>query len=260
MNEFVPTRIVDRNGKITTVHKRSVISEKGRTKLEKVVLTDPATKESEALFAAVDKRLIEMGLAYGTNRRPELLGCSHTMPKEQLQQTLRLLDSYLAGQLLVDKIQRQNTRFKPERFKQWLSSMDRIASSLTELNDYYGDVERCGKYTLDMVSESIMGVLELKDSNETAGAFTDEQTDGLVMMTLLVRKLKGAGLRDNSYNAMYDDHTEHRTTAVMDLYLRHPESLDRIEEIADTEGITRFTQLEQIMDEEHPTALISGVL
>jgi hypothetical protein len=259
MNELVPTRIVDRNGKITTVHKRTMLAPSGRTRLEKVVLTDPATKECEALFAAVDKRLIEMGLGFGTNRRSGLLGCSHTMPKEQLQQTLRLLNSYLADQLLVDHIQRQNTRFSEQRFGQWLAVMDRTTSALTEMNDY-GDVARSPKYTLSAVSEAIMGVMALKENNEVARDFTDEQVDGLVMTTLVVRHLRGTGLRINSYSDVYDDHTEHHTTAVMDLYLRHPESLDHIEGIADTEGIVRFTELEQIMDEQHPTALISGVL
>jgi hypothetical protein len=259
MTELVPTRIVDRNGKITTVHKRTLLGPSGRTRLESVVLTDPATKECEVLFAAVDKRLIEMGFGFGNNRRSELLGCSHTMQKEQLQQTLRLLNSYLADQLLVDHIQRQNTRFSERRFNQWLAAMDRTTSALTELNDY-GDVARSPKYTLSAVSEAIMGVLALKENNEVARGFTDEQVDGLVMTTLVVRKLRGSGLRIDSYSDVYDDYTEHRTTAVMDLYLRHPESLDRIEEIADTEGIVRFTELEQIMDEQHPTALISGVL
>lgn len=259
MSELLPTRIVDRNGKITTVHKKSVVSSKGRTKLEKVVLLDPETQECERLFAAINKKLTQMGLTFGSNRHPEILGSSNTMPKEQLQQTLRLLDSYLSGQLLVNKIESQHTRLNDERFRQWLSGMDRITGPLTEMNEY-GDVARFTRYSLDVVSETIMGVIKLKERNQQARDFTEQQTDDLIMMTLYTCQLSGNGLQAMTYSAVYDDHLEHTTTAVMDLYLRHPESLERVEWIVDSEGITRFAELEDLLDGEHAPALVSGAL
>lgn len=266
MSDLIPTRIVDRNGKITTVHKRQVVSSSGRKKLETVVLVDPETRECEKLQDQINSRLRQMGLAL-PSRPPETLGSARTMPKEQLHQTLRLLHSYLGKQSLVDKIDAQHFRLNAERFGQWLSGMDRITARITESNERSdageskrGNAEGFDRYSLDVVSETVMGVVKLKEKNQKAREFTDQQSDDLVMMTLYACKLKGNDLQSMTYSAFFGDHLEHSQPTVMDFYLRHPESLDRVREIVDSEDVKRFAELEDLINGESSPAMVSGVL
>jgi hypothetical protein len=187
-DELVPTRVVDKNGRMMTVHKRAS-SLSGKPSLIPAIKT-PEPESIESIVSGYINRL--------KDRSKELSGETVRFPKyklnqEQLQLAADLIDNPHAGKFMPFIIKDQMHSLQSEVLTSWLGVMNRQFTSVmrsgllgsSEVNEKIASEHIGAIPSIQYSHRHHMGFTEAAYIEmDPANRFTPEQERNVVMVTI----------------------------------------------------------------------------
>lgn len=243
MRETAPTRIVDRNGKITTVHKRP------DNALEKSFpgIPAPVTQPVVVDIIRQKRERIESVLQYlSTPENKVSLQSLGSMSLDQFESTATLLDSH-PSRSLVDMIETRSIVHQAG-FTKWLKGMAAIATNSTiEVSPTLGD--------------TVAGIVELQDNCGVYSDLTSDQYCALARLSIAASEPEvDFGLQRHARSA-YGRITQQPDADLLEFVLYQTEDIvARATEEIERKNLTRKSELEAFLEGDLPTAMVSGVL
>lgn len=263
-DELIPTRVVDKNGRMMTVHKRAS-SLSGKPALIPAIKT-PESESIESIVSGYIKRL--------RDRSKELSGETVRFPKyklnqEQLRLAADLIDNPHAGKFMPSIIKDRMDSLQSEVLTSWLGVMNRQFTSVMR-SGLLGSSEMSEK----MASEHIgalpsihygyrrnMGFADAPYiETDAAKMFTPEQERNIVILTIAAWGTELEGQRASNAGRFGPIRMIHNNELVDFAVNSTWEEVARACVLLKQGGITRVSELEALVANDVVTPVAEGWL
>lgn len=263
-DELVPTRVVDKNGRMMTVHKRAS-SLSGKPALIPAIKT-PEPESIESIVSGYIKRL--------KDRSKELSGETVRFPKyklnqEQLQLAADLIDNPNAGKFMPFIIKGRMDSLQSEVLTSWLGVMNRQFTSVmrsgllgsSDLNEKIASEYIGGIPAIQYSHRHHMGFTEAAYIEmDPANRFTPEQERNVVMVTIAAWESDMEGQRA-AYTGRFGPIREIHNNDLMTFAVNSTwEEVSAACVLLKKGGITRASELEAMLQGDVVIPVASGWL
>ena len=264
-SELVPTRVMDKNGRIMTVHKRAT-SLSGKS----TVIPAIKTPESESLEDAAAGYVSRI-----KTRSRELDGKGFTLPiykltQEQLRLAAELIDNPDAGRSMPFMIDTHMKQLGTEPLTAWLTMMNRHYSDVIhsgflvrrngfeeqEASEYIGAIPRTEYAYYRRRGLTYSQYIDFDEDQK----FSPEQELNIALITLAAWSSDLEGRRDSS-NGMYGSTRSIDNSEMMDFAIQSTrEQVEAACHVLKNGGATRFSEIIAIIDNEVAIPVAEGWL
>lgn len=241
MSKLTPTVVTDKNGRITTVHKKADDSAAKAPMFPPPIQLDNRVERRNNVLARIELILDSVpapaiGVSITTTDR---------MSVEQLEAVEQLLDS-APSRLMANMIETRSVA--QQGFLMWLKQMKDITTNTTM------------EITPDL-GNAVAGVMELQEALGSQVSLSKEQVRALTQLSVVASDPEVDFNLPRFARSSYGRIVQHPDAYMSDLVMNHDEATvaRAIDEIKH-KRITRRSELDAFLEGELPSAMVSGVL
>lgn len=244
MSKLIPTVVTDKNGRTTTVHKKSDTgSGKAKNGIPALVKKKPVGLDN---IHQMQDRIDSALQSISTPTDKMTLRCLKGMSLEMLESTDGMM-SARPSRVLVDMIEMRSLIHR-RGFTKWLKGMEAA-------------ITKSDMKVTSALADAVAGVVDLQDHSREFSGLTDNQFAALTRLSIAASEPEVEFGLVRHARSEYGRITQHPDWKLMDFVLYDSEEMvTRVIDEIENKRITRRSELEAFLEGEIPTAIISGVL